>query len=99
MLPQQVRDVLGATENVDLASCVIPGGVRAAVVNHGGSPIEIVIVPLCVNKAGTWADLVAGAAKPGRAMDGGLAVSVAARSYVCWEYKTIEGRAKRGSGY
>ena len=80
-------DVLGTTENVDLASCAIPGGVRAAVVNHGAGPIDVVIVPLGLKKAGTWTDLVSGVRRPGRASDGGLAVSVAARGYVCWEYK------------
>jgi hypothetical protein len=81
-------DVLGTTENVDLASCFTPGGFRAVVVNHGSDPIEVVLVPLGVNKAGSWTDLVTGARKPGRTPDGALAVTIPARSYVCWEYKS-----------
>jgi len=80
-------DVLGATENVDLASCVIDGGVRAAIINHGNSPIDVVIVPLGSKTAGAWKDFVSGTAKPGRAADGALVVTVAGRGYVCWEYK------------
>jgi hypothetical protein len=93
-------DIVGATENVDLAACVIPGGVRAAVVNHAAGPVEVVIVPLAVaagtgqtaaqtgDRTGVWTDLATGASRPGRPGDGGLAVSVPALGYVCWEYKT-----------
>jgi hypothetical protein len=80
-------DVLGTTENVDLASCFIPSGVRAAVVNHAAAPIDIVIVPVDAGKGGSWTDLATGKSRPGRATDGGLAVAVPARSYICWEYK------------
>jgi hypothetical protein len=38
-------------------------------------------------KVGLWTDLVTGAIKPGRASDGGLAVAVPSRGYVCWEFK------------
>ncbi len=80
-------DVLGTTESVDLASCFTPGGLRAVVVNHGSDPIEVVLVPLAAKKAGTWTDLVTGATRPGRAQDGGLAVTIPARNYVCWEHR------------
>jgi len=82
-------DVLGATENVDLASCVIPGGVRAAVVNHAAEPVEVVIVPLgtAASAAGIWTDLATGATRPGRDADGALAVSIPARGYIVWEFK------------
>jgi hypothetical protein len=72
-----------------LASCLVPGGVRAAVVNHGSAPIEVVIVPLGKGSgAGSWTDLVTGAKKAGRPADGALAVPVAARGLVCWEYRS-----------
>lgn len=80
-------DVLGTTENVDLASCFTQKGLRAVVVNHGSDPIDVVIVPLGFKKAGAWTDLVSGVRKPGRASDGALVVRVAARGYVCWEYE------------
>ena len=60
-------DVLGTTENVDLASCVIAGGVRAAVVNHGSAAIDILLVPLGKGLgAGSWTDLVTGENPAGR---------------------------------
>jgi Domain of unknown function (DUF4434) len=80
-------DVLASTGNIDLASCFIDGGVRAAVVNHEAGPIDIVIVPIGAAKDGTWTDLAAGKKQPGRPADGGLAVTIPARSYACWEYK------------
>jgi len=82
-------DVVGTSENVDLASTFIPGGVRAAVVNHAAEAIDVVIVPLGAKAGagGTWTDLATGATLPGRPSDGGLAVSVPARYYGCWEYK------------
>ncbi len=81
-------DVLGTGENVDLASCLIPGGVRAAVVNHGAEPLDVVIVPLAGPGAapGVWTDLVTGAKRKGRAADFGLPVTIPARGYACWEY-------------
>jgi hypothetical protein len=60
-------DVIGTTENVDLASCFVPGGVRAAVVNHGTAAIEF-DVPLDVKAGGTkgtWTDLVTGKPQAG----------------------------------
>lgn len=80
-------DVLTPSENIDLASCFVGGGVRAAVVNHAAAPIEVTIVPIGAPKGGTWTDLAAGATRPGRPGDGALAVSIPARSYACWEYK------------
>jgi hypothetical protein len=92
-------DIMGATEDIDLASCFAPDGVRAAVVNHGSAPIEIVIVPLGPAagagrtaaqgkaRAGVWTDLATGGSRTGRAADGALAVSVPARGYACWEYR------------
>jgi hypothetical protein len=83
-------DVLGTTENVDLASCFTPGGFRAVVVNHGSEPIEVVLVPLGAGTgaSGAWTDLVTGVRKRGRDADGALAVTVPALGYVCWEYKS-----------
>ncbi len=82
-------DVLGTTENVDLASCLVAGGARAAVVNHGDAALDVLIVPLGKGPgAGSWTDLVTGGKKPGRPADGALAVSVPARGYVCWEYRS-----------
>ena len=80
-------DVLGTTENVDLASCFIAEGVRAAVVNHAAAPIDVVLVPIGGPKGGNWTDLASGAIRPGRAEDGALTVSIPARGYLCWEYK------------
>ena len=82
-------DVLGTTENVDLASCLVQDGVRAAVVNHGSEPLDVVIVPLGakVTAGGTWTDLVTGKDQPGRPADGALSVRISARGYVIWEYK------------
>jgi len=100
-------DVIGTTENVDLASCFVPGGVRAAVVNHEVEAIEVVIVPLsqaaepgqkrgpATPQAGTWTDLVTGKSQPGRASDGAITVSIPARGYICWEYKKVSGPARR----
>ena len=83
-------DVLGTTDNVDLASTFVPGGCRAAVVNHGSAPLEVMIVPLGVGAGagGAWTDLVTGVRKPGREADGALAVTVPARGYICWEYRS-----------
>ncbi len=77
------------TENIDLASCFIAGGVRAAVVNHAAEPVDVVIVPLGTgaSAAGIWTDLATGTTRPGRAADGALAISVPALGYICWEYK------------
>ena len=84
-------DVLGTTEDVDLASCMLPGGVRAVVVNHAAAAIDVVIVPHVPaaqgGEAGVWTDLVTGQSRPGREADGGLAVSVPPRGYICWEYR------------
>jgi hypothetical protein len=82
-------DVLGATENVDLASCFVPGGVRAAVVNHAAGPLDVVIVPIGAKagRGGAWTDLATGASRPGRAADGALAVTVPPRGFICWEYR------------
>ena len=82
-------DILGATDNVDLASTIVAGGCRAAVVNHGGRPLDVVLVPLGAKDAAgsAWTDLVTGARKPGRTADGALAVTVPARGYICWEYR------------
>jgi hypothetical protein len=93
-------DVIGATEEVDLASCVVPGGVRAAVVNHAETPIDVTIVPLSqaaeqgqkrgqgAPRTGTWTDLVTGRTQPGRASDGAITVRIPAQGYICWEYET-----------
>jgi hypothetical protein len=87
-------DVLGKTGNSDLASCVIPGGVRAAVVNHDLEPLDVVIVPLRAKAGagGIWTDLASGRSEPGRAGDGALAVRVPALGYICWEYKGPEAK-------
>ncbi len=82
-------DVVGATEDVDLASCVVAGGVRAAVVNHAAAAIEVVLVPLGTTgraAGGMWTDLASGATRPGRAADGALAVTIPARGVMVWEY-------------
>ncbi len=84
----RAADILGTTENVDLASTGAPGGCRVAVVNHGSSPLDIVIVPLPkTSNGGTWTDLVSGARKPARPSDGGLAISIPGLGYACWEYR------------
>jgi hypothetical protein len=84
-------DVLGASEEVDLASCTLPGGARAVVVNHAAAAIDVVIVPHVPaaqgGEAGVWTDLVTGQSRPGRAADGGLAVTVPPRGFICWEYR------------
>jgi hypothetical protein len=81
-------DVLGANENVDLASCAIEGGARAAVVNHGTEPLDIVLRPLAGSQApGTWTDLVTGLRKPECRADGALSVTVPARGCVCLEFR------------
>jgi hypothetical protein len=84
-------DVLGASEDVDLASCTLPGGVRAVVVNHAAAAIDVVIVPHVPvaqgGEAGVWTDLVTGLSRPGREADGGLAVTVPPRGYSVWEYR------------
>ncbi len=83
-------DVVGATENVDLASRVIDGGVRAAVVNHAAEAIEVVLVPLGARgtaAGGTWTDLASGATRPGRDRDGALAITVPPRGWTVWEYR------------
>lgn len=81
-------DVIGANEDVDLASCLIDGGARAAVVNHGREPLDVVLVPLGATGAGTWTDLASGVRRPGRGGDGGLTVTVPAGRYICWEYSS-----------
>jgi len=84
----RAMDILGTTENVDLASTGVPGGCRVAVVNHEASPIDIVLVPLrSAAGGGTWTDLVSGARKPARQSDGGLSISIPGLGYACWEYK------------
>jgi Domain of unknown function (DUF4434) len=80
-------DVLAATENIDLASCVIENGVRAAVVNHEAGPIDVVLVPVGAAPGGTWTDLATGKTQAGRTGDGALAISIPARGYVCWQYR------------
>jgi hypothetical protein len=64
-------------------------GCRAAVVNHGGVPLQVIIVPLGVQtgNGGAWIDLVTGVRKPGRRSDGALTITVPAPGYVCWEYR------------
>jgi hypothetical protein len=88
----RAADVLGETGNTDIAVAAIPGGCRAAVVNHGDRPLDIVIVPLVPEPdaggaRGVWTDLVTGKSEDGRASDAGLPVRVAAGGYVCWEFK------------
>jgi hypothetical protein len=87
-------DVLATTDNIDLASCFVPGGARAAVVNHAATAIDVIIVPLGAKAGtgGTWTDLATGKSQPGRPADGGLAVSIPARGTICWEYKGKWGR-------
>jgi hypothetical protein len=87
-------DILGKTGNADLASCVIPGGVRAAVVNHDREPLDVVIVPLRAKAGagGIWTDLASGRSEPGRDGDGALAVRVPALGYICWEYRGPEAK-------
>ncbi len=81
-------DILGTTENVDLASARIPGGCRVSVVNHEASPLKVVLRPLRASAGGgSWTDLVSGARKPGRESDGGLALAIPGRGFACWEYK------------
>jgi hypothetical protein len=84
-------DISGTSEDVDLASCLLPGGVRAVVVNHAAAAIDVVIVPHVpvaqAGEAGIWTDLATGQTRPGRAADGALAVSVPPRGFVCWEYR------------
>lgn len=83
-------DVVGATENIDLASRVVDGGVRAAVVNHAAEAIDVLLVPLGAKGAaagGTWTDLASGAARPGRDKDGALAITVPPRGWTVWEYR------------
>lgn len=88
-------DIIGTTPDTDLASCFFPGGVRAAVVNHGSGPLDVVIVPLGARAGsgpgggtpGVWTDLVGGKSQPGRAADGGLAVPIPARGFVCLEHR------------
>ena len=80
-------DVITPTGNIDLASSLIDGGVRAAVVNHEAGAIDVVIVPVGAANGGTWTDLATGATRPGRPADGALAVSIPARGFACWEYK------------
>lgn len=84
----RAADVLGTTENVDLASARIPGGCRVSVVNHEAAPLEVVLRPLRASAGGgVWTDLVSGAQKPGRKTDGGLDLAIPARAFACWEYR------------
>jgi hypothetical protein len=81
-------DILGLNENVDLAVADVPGGFRAAVVNHNPEPLEVTFRPLRKLKTGgIWLDLAT--KKPLAPLENGagLVRIIPARSFLCLEFR------------
>jgi hypothetical protein len=81
-------DILGLNDNVDVAVATVPGGFRAAVINHNPEPLEVTFRPLRKPEIrGIWLDLAS--QKPLTSLENGFGLvrTVPARSYLCFEYR------------
>ena len=86
----RVVDVIGANENIDVATAKTDNGFRVTVINHNLHELEITLDPLYVLKghAFQWYDLISRKKSKASASDPSLKLQISGKDYICFEFQT-----------